>query len=110
MGMGWCGANNPFLKKRKNEKFKKTGKTILRRFKALKIFGWYSWSFLVLDALRTHARCLKIDFMRCGMVVKSCKGSKMGKNGVGFEIYCLLFWYIANMLLILQAKTIEKLE
>lgn len=50
------------------------------RFKPLKILGWYSWSFLALDALRTALKCLKIDFMVVCMVVKSCKVSKVGSK------------------------------
>lgn len=52
------------------------------RFKAIKIFGWYSWSFLILDALRTALNGLKSNFTVVCMVAKLCKGSKMGKNRV----------------------------
>lgn len=67
-----------FRKKEKILKNEKTGKTILRRFKGIKIFGWYSWSFLVLDALRTALKCLKSNFTVVCMVAKMCKGSKKG--------------------------------
>lgn len=50
--------------------FEKKKKTILRRFKGIKNAGWYSLSFLVLDALRKHARPLKIDFMVIGIGTK----------------------------------------
>lgn len=50
--------------------FEKKKKTILRRFKGIKNLGWYSLSFLVLDALRKHARPLKSSFMVVGMVVE----------------------------------------
>ena len=39
------GANNPFPKKKKNFQKPKTEKTILRRFKGVKILWWYSCSF-----------------------------------------------------------------
>lgn len=48
-----CGANTPFSKKRKTKKMlkaekrkkRKTKKSILRRFKGIKILWWYSCSF-----------------------------------------------------------------
>ena len=49
--------------------FEKKKKTILRRFKGIKNAGWYSLSFLILDALRKHARPLKSNFMVIGMVL-----------------------------------------
>lgn len=72
-GMMWY--KQSIFEKRKNEKFKKRKKSILRRFKGIKIFRWYSWSFLVLDALRTHARPFKSNFMVVCMVVILVKGS-----------------------------------
>ena len=44
------------------------------RFKAIKNFGWYSWSFLGLDALRTALKWLKSNFAVVCMVVKTPKG------------------------------------
>ena len=49
-----------FRKKEKKEK------SILVRFKGIKNAGWYSLSFLILDALRKHARPLKSNFMVFG--------------------------------------------
>jgi len=59
------------------KKISKRGKTILRRFKGIKFSRWYSCSFLVLDALRTHARPLKSNFMVVCMVVISFKVKKI---------------------------------
>lgn len=46
---------------------------ILSPFMGIKISRWYSWSFLILDALRTHAKCLKSNFVVVCMVVISVK-------------------------------------
>lgn len=78
-----CGANTLFSEKRKKRKIEKTKKLILRRFKGIKIYGWYSCSFLVLDALKRLVKCLKSNFMVVCMVAILCKGCflvlKVGK-------------------------------
>lgn len=79
------GANRLFPKKRKKRKIEKTKKSILRRFKAIKIFRWYSWSFFILDALRTALKCLKSNFRLVGVVVILVKVGFWVKIRVKFD-------------------------